>query len=284
MKKRFICIISVFVFVFCMVPVFSSAATKGDVNGDSDITAADARLALRYSVGLEIFSEGQRKAADMDGDDKITAGDARTILRLSVGLTDDGDNKDQVEILRSGNFYVKGEMSPDGVNYEKMEIATTERSCYMLSDFDGAEMGMLIDENELYMVYPEKKAALHMSESLLGMMGMSKEELISSSDFDFSSTPPLKEMKKERTEKFRNMDCTVYSYEIGAEKYEIYMCEDSLVRMVSYDRNMRISSDMVISYISDSIPEKCTTVPADYKLYNGISGMFSFMTLLEDVL
>ncbi len=58
----------------------------GDVNLDGQITAADARLALRASVRLEALSDIQLLAADVDGKAGITAADARLILRASVGL------------------------------------------------------------------------------------------------------------------------------------------------------------------------------------------------------
>lgn len=58
----------------------------GDVDGNGELTAADARLALRASVGLEDLSATQVKAADVDGTAGIAAADARLILRASVGL------------------------------------------------------------------------------------------------------------------------------------------------------------------------------------------------------
>lgn len=58
----------------------------GDVNNDGEVTAADARLALRASVGLEKLTEIQLKAADADNDGEVKAADARLILRVSVGL------------------------------------------------------------------------------------------------------------------------------------------------------------------------------------------------------
>lgn len=67
---------------------YAPAYTLGDVDGKDGITASDARLALRASVGLEKYEEGSREylSADVDGKDGITASDARTILRASVGL------------------------------------------------------------------------------------------------------------------------------------------------------------------------------------------------------
>lgn len=58
----------------------------GDVNLDGNITAADARLALRASARLTQLSDEAFLAADVNIDRKITASDARKILRVSAGL------------------------------------------------------------------------------------------------------------------------------------------------------------------------------------------------------
>ena len=58
----------------------------GDVNGDKNINASDARLALRFSAKLDTPTEMQFKAADVTGDNKLTASDARKILRAAAKL------------------------------------------------------------------------------------------------------------------------------------------------------------------------------------------------------
>ncbi len=65
-------------------------AVFGDVDCDGKISAADARLALRASVGLEDYksTSAQYKAANVGTEDKLSAADARLILRASVGLED----------------------------------------------------------------------------------------------------------------------------------------------------------------------------------------------------
>lgn len=55
-----------------------------DLDGDGNVTAADARLALRHSARLEKLSDAQIFAADKEG--KITAAVARTILRTAAKL------------------------------------------------------------------------------------------------------------------------------------------------------------------------------------------------------
>ena len=61
----------------------------GDVDFDGRVTAADARLILRYSVKLEEFTPEMQAWADVDApsaERKITAADARLVLRMSVKL------------------------------------------------------------------------------------------------------------------------------------------------------------------------------------------------------
>ena len=60
--------------------------TAGDVNRDGIVEAADARQALRFSVGLDQDLLRECNSADYNGDGKTTAADARKILRCAVGL------------------------------------------------------------------------------------------------------------------------------------------------------------------------------------------------------
>ena len=68
------------------LPEIDVGVQLGDVDEDGKITAADARLALRASVGLENLNEPKTYAADVDKNGNVTAADARLILRYSVGL------------------------------------------------------------------------------------------------------------------------------------------------------------------------------------------------------
>ena len=62
----------------------------GDLNLDGHIDSADARLALRYAVGLEDTpSRILNMVGDVSGNGIIDAADARLILRYAVGLDDD---------------------------------------------------------------------------------------------------------------------------------------------------------------------------------------------------
>ena len=59
----------------------------GDANCDGKITAADARIVLRYSAGLISWAEGI-DYCDVTGDGDVRANDARLILRYAADLED----------------------------------------------------------------------------------------------------------------------------------------------------------------------------------------------------
>ncbi len=88
MKKRALRIVALLTAILILLPVNVSASSllAGDIDGDGSVTASDARLALRYSVGLENFDEYQQLISDVDSNGKTDASDARTILRMAVGL------------------------------------------------------------------------------------------------------------------------------------------------------------------------------------------------------
>ena len=72
----------------CLFVGSASAAIvfRGDVDADGKITSADARLALRGSVGLEELTADFVSGADVDANGKVESSDARSILRASVNL------------------------------------------------------------------------------------------------------------------------------------------------------------------------------------------------------
>ena len=81
----------IFVFAVCLLlasfAVFASAqGSYGDINGDGQIRANDARLVLRYSADLDSLTDEQLVLADVNGDGVVRASDARKILRVAAEL------------------------------------------------------------------------------------------------------------------------------------------------------------------------------------------------------
>ncbi len=63
-----------------------STRAKGDVDGNGNVNAMDARLALRAASKLDVLEGEAFTAADANGDGRITAMDARAILRHSAKI------------------------------------------------------------------------------------------------------------------------------------------------------------------------------------------------------
>jgi hypothetical protein len=56
-----------------------------DVDGDEEITAADALLALKFAIGFVEPTNSQKQAADIDNDDNVTINDVMLILQYVSG-------------------------------------------------------------------------------------------------------------------------------------------------------------------------------------------------------
>ncbi len=64
----------------------ATISVLGDVNGDGDMTTADAREVLMAVVGIETLTEAQLKAGDRNGSNAAESSDARDILLTIIGL------------------------------------------------------------------------------------------------------------------------------------------------------------------------------------------------------
>ena len=64
-------------------PLCSSASVKGDLNGDGELTPADAAIALRLAA-----TGAHNDAADVSGDGQVTSLDALMIVQAAVGIVE----------------------------------------------------------------------------------------------------------------------------------------------------------------------------------------------------
>ena len=71
-----------------LLPHDPPPAIKGDMDGDGEITVADALKALRIAAKLVQPTDQDILLGDADGDGEITVADALKILRVAAKLTD----------------------------------------------------------------------------------------------------------------------------------------------------------------------------------------------------
>ena len=65
---------------------------RGDVNGDGNITAVDARIILQFIAGLRILTEEEIVQADISRDNVVSVIDARAILQVVAGLLESSND------------------------------------------------------------------------------------------------------------------------------------------------------------------------------------------------
>ena len=118
-----------------IISSFFDGYPMGDVDDDYVVSSADARLVLRYSVGLEALGEAQLIYANMDYDESISSADARLILRTSVGL----EASSKHDFQKNGNYYKCTDCSKQ-FHFHKY----AHHNCYSSQKcFCGAENGVL---------------------------------------------------------------------------------------------------------------------------------------------
>ena len=294
MKKKLLALLLSAAVLSAFVPVARAAEpyAPGDVNGDGSVEPEDARLALRASVRLENYPKGSGAflAADADRNGEIGSDDARLILRAAVGLEtlrgepqfDYQHSFTEFNYLKNGTFYLQGTLTDAYGNRTPLEMAVTPNSVYMLSDFEGVSMGMLVSSGKAYMIYPEKKAYLEMSQLVLKAMGMSADDLVSASDMNFSQYD-LARADAVTTETVNGVPCTVFIFNTSASSTRFYLNGSKLLRFASFDSSGRPDTVSDVSYITGQVPSDKINPPKNYKRYRGTVGMLRFMDLLGDV-
>lgn len=190
----------------------------------------------------------------------------------------------EYDYLKSGSFAMKGKMIDKTGLDSPYEVAITPDSIYMLSDFSGVPMGMLIADDTVYMVYPEKKAYLEFSDSIMKMAGLDLDELTSSADISFGSYGNLSDAKKVSEAVCNGHNCKVYHFDVASGESRVYMDGTELIRLATYDSAGKFVSSIDVDTISGTVPAEKRTPPSGYKAYKGVTGMMSFMTLLEGIM
>ncbi len=293
--KKIVSILLCAIITLSCFAVYGSAASVmyGDIDGDKKVSAADARLVLRYSVKLEnSFTQAQKTAADVNLDNKIDASDARSILRGSVNLDWAGDfGKTGSDILNGGSYYmevtVTGSDTPFKVvnteNVSYMEIKVDFAAAFDKPDAKPVDMGILSLNDTSYMVSPADNCYLIMDENLTGGSGsLDMSELLSM--FDQMGGGAAVDAKPIDVKPV-TIDGTTYTARTFENKDDNgttvhYLSGTKLCFIRSFDEDGTMTMEMIISEITTRIPENVSSIPANATIYTGETGMMAFMLKL----
>ena len=226
----------------------------GDVDLSGDVTAADARLALRAAVGLETYGADslEFQSADVDFDFAVTAADARLILRAAVGLDllfyskfPDGvpydvskagpetpNVRSDYDVLRSGRFYLQAEeTSSEGKMPVHMAMDGPE-TFYSGSTVDGVSLGVLVKNGKITLISDRHKTYTVPTAAELSAMKLSPEDFTNMARTLSENTfPALSNADEISDGEFDSRACRVYTFHSESRTLYVYMKDLTLLGM-----------------------------------------------------
>lgn len=278
-------------------------------NNEETATLTENEITAETSSVFEeeqTFSEEQTLSEEQTSSEELTSAvsseESTTAAESTIGMQEsenptestsfeaettkktDDTFSNEYDILRSGNFYITGAMVDSYGIDSPLEMAVTDNSIYMLSEFsDGVDIGMLVYDGKVYMIYPAKAAYLEVNDSIMSMMGLSVEDMMGDSSVDFSSFGSLEDAFEVSEAVSGTVKCTVYHIKEETGEMRVYMNGDKLVRFASYSENGTFLSATDVDSISHKVPADKSAPPSDYKRYSGVTGMFTFMSFFSDL-
>ena len=188
--------------------------------------------------------------------------------------------KSDYDILREGTFYCKGTMV-DSTGTVPMEMAFSGTSVYVTAAIDGMNVGMLFNDENVYMINVDKKTYMEVNESLLKQLDMSKEEMLASMDFGFEAFGNLSDADEKTTGTVNGVtcDCYVFRNDNNSMTY-IYMDGNSLKGFASADSTGKVISANYIDYFTATVPNYMIDPSVAFKKQNMVTFMAGLMTAM----
>ena len=272
------------------------AAASGDLTGDNKIGTGDARDILRAAIGLDTLSAAKKDAADVNLDGSVTTADARMALRVAVGLekTDGKLYTNQYDVLRSGFFYTELTVT-DSAGAQDLLIGASADATYLRMMFadaelkqefgvDAIEINLLFKGEKAYLLDPANRAY---GEFPFEEMGMSKDELgdVTEAKEMFSRFPALDKATSKETGKYKDTNCTVYTFHADTGSLKVYMDGKKLLAIAEYNEKNALDVLYEFRAVALTVPTACTAVPSGYEETDPMELMIAlfFGDLLKDL-
>ena len=272
--------------------MISGLAEEKDSNGATvyspeDLTALEQQFRAEASAAASdtqpAVSQGASTTAPSNGQTAQPSQPATTQASTPATTqptTPAQSSRNEYDILRSGTFYCVGSMK-DAEGTNPLEIAIGPNTVYMLTKMDSVSMAVLVSNKKTYMIYPEGKVYLEMSDLILKMMDLDPDELLDSGNFGFSDMKPLSEANAVTDGTLNGQACKIYNFsnEDGTRTL-IYMNGNRLLGMEVYSASDTLTSGTYFESVSATIPEDKMSPPAGYTK----TTFTKFMTMLAGVL
>ncbi|MCR5040694.1 MAG: dockerin type I repeat-containing protein [Clostridia bacterium] len=256
-----------------------SVPVLGDPDGDGEVTASDARTALRIAIKADTAESGVVWACDVDGDPGVTSADARYILRYALdiekffvsrrfGEEEDSSAAADAAVTEGDEYYITGKFKTSAdTAYEPFAIAVKGSDVYASTHFEDITVAILSLNGELYLISLDREDYCIVDESsarILDSMGLSAKEM---TDAMASLTDVVKQGEPSQIyETDRNgMHYLVKVFEEpdGGTTLLWYL-NGALVAADLYGSDGNLDCTLVFDEIRDTVPENLICDPAEY--------------------
>ncbi len=239
-----------------------SAETQTAAASETAAASQNAEKTTSVKESTTVQEQNTAAGSNTSGADKNSATPAKT----------------EFDIIVSDVFYITGKTIDEAGTVAPLEIAKTADSLYMLSDFDGTEMGALINGDTAYMICPDKKAYLEITASLRKTMGIDDSEMFDTASCSFSDLVSLANAEKtEQNVGFQGATCTAYSFTREKSRSVFYMNGSKLVGFLTENLDGTEPVITVVSSITADVPADRKAPSSEYKGYKGVIGAVRFM-------
>ena len=183
----------------------------------------------------------------------------------------------EYDIYRTGHFYVKGTVTDsDGVT-NPMEMAITDNSVFMLTTASGVRMGVMAGGGKTYLVSPENRAYIELSNTVMSMLGLDASKLTVPSTFNFSDMSPLSDAAECNDATLNGVACKEYVFHAASGKKScVYMDGTRLLQTDMYNTDGTLYNRMTFESVSAEIPADRIAPPTYYEK----KGLLGFISLI----
>ena len=183
----------------------------------------------------------------------------------------------EYDIYRTGHFYVKGTVTDNDGATNPMELAITDGSVYMLTAASGVKMGVMAGGGKTYLVSPENKAYVELSNTVMSMLGLDASKLTVPSTFNFSDMSPLSEAAECNDATLNGVACKEYVFRTASGKKNcVYMDGTRLLQTDMFNADGSLYNRMTFESVSAEIPADRIAPPTYYEK----KGLLGFISLI----
>ena len=190
--------------------------------------------------------------------------------------------KSEYDIYRSGTFYIKGNATDENGVQQPMELAMTPNTVYMVTQLDGAEVGVMITEKKTYMVYSNAKIYCELSSVLMKAVDLDIETVKAEAQKGYTKLPPLSKTTPVGTKNVNGYNCTQYKFPSEDGGWNIVSISgNKLVQCQGFNADGSIFNTVNFTTVTANVPKDKMSPPSNFNKVNMISFMAELSKVIE---